>query len=53
MEEKHNEGFEDTGYKVVAKVISQKGTCGFGHKVGDTVVFDGATQSEEGIRRRS
>jgi uncharacterized repeat protein (TIGR04076 family) len=27
----------------VAKVISQKGTCGFGHKVGDTVVFDGET----------
>jgi len=37
MEEKHSEGFEDTGYKVVARVISQKGTCGFGHKVGDTV----------------
>ena len=43
MEEKHSEEFEDTGYKVVAKVISQKGTCGFGHKVGDTVVFDGET----------
>ena len=43
MEEKHNQEFEDTGYKVVAKVISQEGTCGFGHKVGDTVVFDGET----------
>ena len=43
MEEKHSEEFEDTGYKVVARVISQKGTCGFGHKVGDTVVFDGET----------
>ncbi len=42
-EEKHSEEFEDTGYKVVAKVISQKGTCSFGHKVGDTVVFDGET----------
>jgi uncharacterized repeat protein (TIGR04076 family) len=41
MEEKHNEEFEDTAYKVVATVISQKGTCSFGHKVGDTVVFDG------------
>ena len=43
MEEKHNEEFEDTGYKVIARVISQKGTCGFGHKVGDPVVFDGET----------
>jgi uncharacterized repeat protein (TIGR04076 family) len=43
MEEKHSEEFEDTGYKIVAKVISLKGTCGFGHKVGDTVVFDGET----------
>ena len=43
MEKKRSEGFEDTGYQVVAKVISQKGTCGFGHQVGDTVVFDGET----------
>ena len=43
MEEKHSEGLESTAYKIVAKVISQKGTCGFGHKVGDTVVFDGET----------
>ncbi len=43
MEEKHGENFEETGYTMVAKVISQKGTCEFGHKVGDTVVFDGET----------
>lgn len=43
MEEKHNEELEEAGYKIVAKVISQEGTCGFGHKVGDTVVFDGET----------
>ena len=43
MEEKHSEEFEETAYKVVAKVISQKGTCGFGHKLDDTVVFDGET----------
>lgn len=30
-------------YKVVCKVIRQEGTCGFGHKVGDEVVFDGRT----------
>ena len=40
MEEKRNEGFESTAYKIVVKVIGQKGTCGFGHKVGDTVVFE-------------
>jgi uncharacterized repeat protein (TIGR04076 family) len=34
---------EDIGYPVVAKVISQKGTCAFGHKVDDEVVFDGET----------
>ena len=43
MKEKTSEGFEDTGYMIVAKVISQKGICEFGHKVGDTVVFDGET----------
>ena len=26
--------------KIVAKVISQKGTCSAGHSVGDEVVFD-------------
>lgn len=28
-------------YDIVARVISQKGTCGAGHRVGDMVVFDG------------
>lgn len=28
-------------YKVVVKVISQKGTCDAGHKVGDQWVIDG------------
>jgi len=27
-------------YKVELKVIKQEGTCGFGHKVGDVIVFD-------------
>jgi len=41
---KDNEGSsEDKGYRIIVKVISQKGTCQFGHKVGDTVVFDGET----------
>ena len=43
MTERNNKGFEDTGYEIVVKVISQKGTCQFGHQVGDTVVFDGET----------
>jgi uncharacterized repeat protein (TIGR04076 family) len=43
MEEKDSRHFEDTGYKIIAKVISQKGTCAFGHQVDDTVVFDGET----------
>lgn len=30
-------------YKIVARVISVRGHCGFGHKVGDEVVFDGET----------
>jgi len=33
--------FEDGGYRVEAKVISQKGTCQFGHRIDDVVVFDG------------
>jgi uncharacterized repeat protein (TIGR04076 family) len=33
----------DAPCKIIAKVISQKGTCEFGHKVGDEVVFDGET----------
>ena len=43
MEEKDNRSFEDTGYKITVKVISQKGTCAFGHQMGDTVAFDGET----------
>ena len=34
-------------YKVVVKVISQKGTCAFGHKVGDKWIIVGKTP--EGI----
>lgn len=34
---------EDKGYLVTAKVISQQGTCAFGHKAGDEVIFDGET----------
>lgn len=34
-------------YKIVCKVIRQEGTCEFGHKVGDEVVFDGRTVQGE------
>jgi uncharacterized repeat protein (TIGR04076 family) len=34
---------EDSGYRIVVKVISRQGTCQFGHEVGDTVIFDGET----------
>lgn len=30
-------------YKIVVEVLSVGGTCGFGHKVGDQIVFDGET----------
>ena len=30
-------------YKVIARVISVKGECGFDHKPGDEIVFDGET----------
>jgi uncharacterized repeat protein (TIGR04076 family) len=30
-------------YDIVARVISQEGTCGNGHKVGDEVLFDGTS----------
>ncbi len=30
-------------YKIVARVKSVRGSCGFGHVVGDEVVFDGET----------
>jgi len=33
----------EKGYKIIAKVVSRKGTCEFGHKIGDEVVFDGET----------
>lgn len=32
---------ENQQYKVELRVIEQKGTCDFGHKVGDVIVFDG------------
>ena len=35
--------FEDGGFRVEAKVISQKGNCQFGHQVNDMVAFDGET----------
>jgi len=34
---------ENQEYKVELRVIEQTGTCGFGHKVGDSIVFDGRT----------
>lgn len=43
MEKTGAENAEGKGFLVVAKVISQKGTCDFGHKVGDGVTFDGET----------
>ena len=30
-------------YRIIVKVISVQGTCEFGHKVGDQVIFDGET----------
>lgn len=33
----------EQGYRIIAKVVSQKGTCSFGYKVGDEVLFDGET----------
>jgi len=43
MPEKSTDCFEDGGYRVEVKVISQEGTCQFGHQVDDVVVFDGET----------
>ncbi|MDX2500150.1 MAG: hypothetical protein QNL14_06530 [Deltaproteobacteria bacterium] len=43
MSESHDGCFEDGGYRVEVKVISQQGTCEFCHQVGDVVVFDGET----------
>lgn len=38
---------DNQDYKVELRVIEQKGTCGFGHKVGDAIVFDGRTVEGE------
>ena len=38
---------DDQAYKVQLRVIEQKGTCGFGHKEGDVIVFDGRTVDGE------
>ena len=35
--------FDDGGYRIEVKVISQKGTCQFGHQVDDVIIFDGET----------
>ena len=35
--------FMAAGYDIEAKVINQKGFCEEGHKVGDSVYFDGKT----------
>ncbi len=43
MEQSEKKEFDDGGCRVVAKVISQKGKCEFGHQIGDTIVFDGET----------
>lgn len=39
MEETHLK--EQTSYQIRVKVLSQKGTCSFGHNEGDVVLFDG------------
>lgn len=33
----------DTGFRIVASVIRQKGHCAAGHQIGDEVIFDGQT----------
>lgn len=38
---------ENEEYKVELRVIEQKGTCDFGHEVGDVIVFDGRTVDGE------
>ena len=43
MPDKSSGCFEDGGFRIEAKVISQQGTCEFGHQVGDVIVFDGET----------
>jgi uncharacterized repeat protein (TIGR04076 family) len=43
MPNKSSGCFEDGGFRIEAKVISQQGSCQFGHQVGDVAVFDGET----------
>ena len=43
MPEKSTGCFEDGEYRVEVRVVSQEGTCQFGHQVDDVVVFDGET----------
>jgi uncharacterized repeat protein (TIGR04076 family) len=38
-----SEACDQTEFTVIARVISQQGTCAAGHCVGDEVVFDGMT----------
>ena len=43
MSKRPDDCFNDGGYRVEARVISQQGTCEFCHQVGDVVVFNGDT----------
>ena len=43
MSSAENSCFDDGGYRVEVKVLSQAGTCHFGHQVDDVIVFDGET----------
>lgn len=43
MTDQESQKFDDGGYRIEVKVISQTGTCEFGHRVGDTIAFDGET----------
>lgn len=38
---KQDLGVEEKGNKVIVTVVSQKGACSAGHKVGDQVVYEG------------
>ena len=38
-----NTGKTGIPYKIIARVISVKGECGFNHKPGDEIIFDGET----------
>lgn len=39
--EKQELNVEEKGKKVIITVVSQKGTCSAGHKVGDQIVYEG------------